>query len=347
MLAVGQVLPTGDTPAALAAADLDGDGNQDLVVANKDSVAQDVYLGQGNGVLARSASVDIGDTGLFVGAGDFDGDGRADLVFAQDVTFSIWKGAGNGTFQKLGGYLPNVVMNSLAIADLNGDGALDLLFLNAVATGVAVLEGDGRGAFGTPATVPTSKAPAAVVPVDFDRDGHVDLAILQDATDDDLGVMLGNGDGTFGALMPHPVPGVPLSLAAADFDGDGNPDLVAANCASKVLSVLLGDGRGGFGTPSNIPAPGVGCTVVTGDFDGDGITDLATQATDGPTEGVRLWLGDGHGGFASGQRVTAGNSMTTLIAVDLDGDGHPDIAVIDSSAFTLTTLLSRGQYRCQ
>src|SRR5439155_20649214 len=148
-------------PAAVAIADLNGDGRADLVTANTDvdrdrdlvSHTASVMLGNGDGTFRPAIQLDTGQDPVSVAVADLDGDGHPDLVTANQSsnTVSVFLGNGDGTFGSTG-VAPHAW--SLAVADFNGDGKPDLAALRSV---VSVLLGNGDGSFQTKASLDAGK----------------------------------------------------------------------------------------------------------------------------------------------------------------------------------------------
>lgn len=241
------ILPT--NTVALYAADVNGDGKNDLVAATFTSGASptdpatvgiSVLLGNGNGSFNPPVSTVVG------------------TVAGMSRSFA-----------------------ALAFDDFNNDGKLDLL------TAFGVLMGNGDGTFKSPATPLPFRGgalpSAAVVAVgDFNGDGNPDIAVLPPASSptDSIEILVGKGDGTFSDKGPVSLGngGTISSLAVADLNGDGNDDLlVGVTLASNAsdIAVLLGSGTGTFTAPPQLlPVPGPPMTISTGDFNGDGNIDL-------------------------------------------------------------------------
>ncbi len=193
---------------------------------------------------------------------------------------------------------------SVAIADVNGDGKLDIVTANEQSGDASVLLGDGTGEFspapGSP--FPAGHDPNDLAVGDFNRDGRLDLAFANHETQN-LTVLLGDGRGRF-APAPHSpvivaVKRHPHGLAAADFNGDGNLDLVTDSWGEDRLELLFGDGRGGFATPGTYIAVGKHPSqrVRSADLNGDGRADIIT--TNLESHDVTVLLGDGKAGFGN------------------------------------------------
>lgn len=162
--------------------------------------------------------------------------------------------------------------------------------------------------------IPTGAKPAAAVSADFNDDGHADLAVA-DEESNDVSVLLNDGSGGFSLAGNHGVGIKPQVILSEDFNNDGNWDLAVANDDSNSVSVLLGDGSGGFFEAVDYAA-GKGLSLVSADFNGDGETDLAVENA--------LLLGDGLGGFTVQEFATI--SGASLTSGDFNGDGNADLA---------------------
>jgi hypothetical protein len=259
---------------------------------------------------------------------------------------------------------------SVAVADFNKDGNLDVAIANANDNTVSILLGIGNGSFQAPVTytvnrnvntvcVPTcSSVPIAIAVGDFNGDGFPDLAItnipINTGCDinglfgnvcSSVAILLGNGDGTFQGANQSGLGGhLPVSVAVGDFNGDGIQDLAVANLNSANVDILLGDGKGGFSEAKNAPV-GVGTQpscVAVGDFNGDNKADLAvTNGNDGT---VSILLGNGDGTFASasGSPFSVGNRPASVGVADLNGDGKPDLAIVNQTDSTVAIFLGNG-----
>jgi hypothetical protein len=218
-----------------------------------------------------------------------------------------------------------------ALADVNGDGFLDIITANGDTTqgsGVSLLLGNGDGTFQTARMLVAGGNPNYVAVGDFNHDGKLDIAIANEPNPNinpptvpgpapnSISILLGNGDGTFKPSIDTPTLGA-LALAAADFNGDGKLDLVVATDQSLPVQILLGNGDGTF-TVSNTPLAGWSGPVITGDFNHDGKQDFLAG-------GFQV-LGNGDGTFNIGPATPpVGFSM---VMGDFNGDGIQDFAGI-------------------
>jgi hypothetical protein len=288
--------------------------------------------------------------------GDLTGDGNLDVVVACDSgVVSVLLGDGRGSFTEPTSFPAGDHPRSVVLGDFTGDGRLDA----AVAISdfhVAVLFGDGAGGFGPPALFsvgpgrPGTANFSAVAAGDLNRDGHLDLACAGQGTSA-VSVLLGDGTGQLAAPRLIPQFNAPKAIALADFDGDGHLDIAVTN-SGPGLTVLRGDVVGNFTFAAAISLTAAGA-VAAGDLNGDGLLDIAAIGSRGLASGpatVAVAIGDGKGRFAPpsffpfGARDYSGAQPepTQLGVVDLDGDGHLDIAVPNPSGNEVAVLPGNG-----
>ena len=264
-------------------------------------------------------------------------------------------GAGTETLGFFNSSTPstNPYPQSIAVADFNNDGKLDMVVpvysTFTPISDVTILLGNGDGTFTEGSAAPAIGQNANNTAVaDFNGDGNADIALsLPDANE--IQVLLGNGDGTFTALTPISV-NEPYSVATADLNGDGNPDLIAEICATQSLEILLGNGDGTFTQKSTPDVGGCPSSVAVGDFNGDGIPDLAVAlATDpGVPSTVTILIGNGDGTFTQkAESPAVGDDPLSITVGDFNGDGVLDLAVANSfvdsgQPGTVTVLLGNG-----
>jgi predicted NUDIX family NTP pyrophosphohydrolase len=332
----------GTGPSSVAVADFDGDGLQDVAVANFGSDNVSILLGNGFGVFGAPQNFAVGSAPRSVIVGDFNSDGNLDLAVANEGSnnVSILFGNGDSTFQEAQNYGVGQRPLSIAVGDFNEDGIPDLAVANNFSNNISILLGNPDGTFQAARNFGAGSFPRSVTVGDFNSDGHMDLAVANE-NDNNVSVLLGNGNGTFQAAQNFGVGSRPWSVAVGDFNGDAIPDLVVANLESNNVSLLLGNGNGTFQPPRSFAVGSHPYSVVVADFNTDGRLDLAV-ANEG-SDNVSVLVGHGNGTFwpASNFSVSVGDRPLALASGYFYGDKHPDLVVADHGSARISLLINR------
>ena len=333
----------GLSPNAVAAADLNGDGNADLVSANYYGNSVSVLLGNGNGAFKPQQSFAAGQEPFGVSIADVNNDNKPDLLVTNSAgaSVSVLLGNGNGTFQAQRTFSVGTGPANVVAADVNGDGRPDLIVTNQAAGTVSVLLGNGNGTFQPQSTMAAGASPKKLAAADLNGDGKPDL-IVANAGAFTVSVFLGNGNGTFHAQQIVNVGADPYGMAVADLNGDGTPDLVVGSHLSTTtaIDVLLGNGNGTFQAPQTFATGHSPSSIVVSDLNGDGKPDLAVGNYTSDTVGVLL--GNGNGTFLHQQTFAFVSNPGHVIAADLDGDGIPDLIADQFNTNSVGVLLNRS-----
>jgi len=182
---------------------------------------------------------------------------------------------------------------------------------------------------------------------DFNRDGHLDIVILNQSdgiTDGSVSIFLNNGDGTFTLTNTYTVGLSPQSIVAADFNRDGLLDLVILNSGDNNFTLLQGNGDGTFTAQTTTPISNFSSFLIQNDFNGDGITDVAVayKSLSTSANSVQVFFGNGAGIFLPGSLFAVDTDPASLVTADFNGDGIPDIAAANSGSGTASVLLGNG-----
>ncbi len=278
---VGQRFVVGESPEALALADLNGDGHLDIAVANfgfgiRGSIS--ILLGDGVGGMKRAAGLRLEGNAADVAVGDFNADGKADLAAAvmNKDWVAVALGDGKGGFSFPEAFGVGNAPRSLTLGDFNKDGKLDIASANVDnEQSISILLGDGKGGFAI-SHIALDDAPFDIFSVDLDNDGALDLVTAHAARLDSVVSFLGDGLGGFRQLKASPAGTDPIRLALADLNSDNKLDAVTVSGNSDRVFVLLGDGRGAFQAPASFGVGQGPVAVAAGDLNGDGKPDIVT-----------------------------------------------------------------------
>jgi hypothetical protein len=188
--------------------------------------------------------------------------------------------------------------------------------------------------FGLRPTLPAGSIPTAAAMGDFNGDGHLDW-VIANGGDNSLWLYLGNGDGTSGMPTVVPLTGLaPIWVVAVSLRNNGILDLVVAEADSSTVGVLLGNGDGTFQPEVEYGVPSPAVFVVAADFNGDGKVDVAVGMVDTETSNAAaafaMLPGDGQGHLGAPVMPPQGGQGMWLATADLNGDGKPDLVVVDS-----------------
>ncbi|HTN92374.1 MAG TPA: FG-GAP-like repeat-containing protein [Sorangium sp.] len=355
-------------PLAPAVADVNGDGELDILVANAESASSTTPSGSlsvfhGNG--DATVQPELYTTGAplssnAVVAVDVDGDGWLDAVTVDgqtnlptsDGSISVYRNRGPsapGTFDTPTSFTTGTPGSvHLCAADFDRDGVADIATTSVALSQVSVIMGTGGGSFGAPTLISiaaTGGVQSSIACRDLNGDGFSDLVVTSPASAR-LSILINQGNGSFAAPVAYTntVNGQTAGIAFGDADGDGKLDILSNGAAGRYLFFFKGNGDGtvasGVGSaagPSAVANSALG--VVASDFNGDGKLDAYILVTTS-SGGVRPMTGSGNGTFVTGSVVPTGTSPgpNAIAVADLDADGYDDLVLTNRGSGTLTVI---------
>ncbi|HUD70854.1 MAG TPA: VCBS repeat-containing protein, partial [Dongiaceae bacterium] len=342
-----ELLTTAGYP--VAADDLDGDGDVDLVVGNLPDLIG-VAWNSGGGTLIPGPTASIPYAPGPVAAADLDGDGQKELLLD-----SPFQGPAHGYYVILRvapGLAPEVVQqvrgggggNGLHAADLDGNGVPDVVSISNLTGLTQVQRGLGDGTVQTQTDEPAGADPSALAGGDLDGDGITDFVVTNPASRT-VRVFRGSAGGGLAAGATVSLAQAPNRVTLADLDADGHLDILAAcpgttaNQFHGNVSWFRGHGNGTFDPESVLGAPLSARDVLVADVDADGDQDVLTTSF-GEVALLRHAL---DGSFQPAEFVGGGGGTASALAAgDLDGDGALDVVVTTFSVASLRVLRGNG-----
>jgi hypothetical protein len=269
----------------------------------------------------------VSETTANASIGDLNGDGHLDIVLAKGrhwpLADVVLFGDGKGHF-KPGPPLPNKPDRSYSapLADLDGDGSLDMVISNDRPDPKIVLLNDGKGNFRMGGTFGDPNwSTRNVVLADFNGDGFPDIAVANRPGPAQVCFNAGLFQDGHAHFKCKPfAPETSSSILAADMNGDGKIDIVLPcrdDCPSQIY---FNDGKGNF--PTKKPFGPVSSTraIAIADFDGDGKPDIAACHEQA---GLYIYFGNGES-----LKIADKDALPySMITADLNKDGHPDMIV--------------------
>ncbi|MEI6799598.1 MAG: FG-GAP-like repeat-containing protein, partial [Pseudomonadota bacterium] len=337
---------TDSWPHFLIAVDMNGDELLDLAVLNSFSQSVKVYFNDGLGGFDTSKSYSLGGginpSGLAVG--DLNGDGLQDFVasdqYGSDKVTVIY-GTGFGvdglpTFSAPVKFQVGKGPVYISLADMNGDGHLDILSPNEGDGTFSVVFNDGFGSFGPASSYNVGGATYLTTAADLNGDGAADVV-----SGGASGVLyIYQNDGAGGFTLDQTIANGSHEFALGDINGDGFCDIISANKGKASISVLINDGLGHF-TQTDYNAGSAPGWVSVVDVNGDGHNDLLVCNQGSSTLQLFINSGDAIGTLSSQLTYSIPSIAYQADAADLNGDGLIDIMSANVSTNSLSIFFQK------
>jgi len=305
-------------------ADLDNDGNLDVVGGGADPATITIWYGDRNGRLFEFQSLPIKGDIRSIAIGDMNNDGFPDIVFStqkDDSGIRVWNNQpgrkwlrGTSTSNALG-------YEGVRTVDINLDGFEDIIASGAEG-GIRVWLSDGKGAWSLESGPTKAGFFMDVALDDFDKDGFIDIAGAGWGAKGSLQVWF--GDGTGGWLSTAPLAmGSFYALSTDDLNGDKNPDILVGSYR-KGIHIFFGDGKGNFIKGSSPTSEGSYWKVLPFDLNEDNQQDLVASSIN--SQGIRAWISSDGGKWSEleGQFPHKG-TFYGMVLGDLNRDGQNDL----------------------
>jgi len=338
--------PVGTKAIACCAADLDNDGDMDVVTAGYHQNALSILFNNGDGSFEDDILVPVETYPTDVVPVDIDQDGDLDLIatsYYPDRVITISSNLGDGTFSSSYQSLPvGDAPHNIAFADFDADGDIDLAVANTnnynsgSLNHLSILINNGDGSFASQIPYQLSAALWSVAAGDLDSDGDIDLVTS------DGSLLTNNGNGTFSVFSNFPVSGLHTSTVLYDLDSDGDLDMARVKYQDSEISVFRNDGNATFGDEVIYQVGVWPHSVYAADLDGDGDGDLVVANTVSST--LTVLMNDGSEAFSEYSVLGSGSGPREVIASDFDGDGRADLAAANFDGSSLSIFMS--QYIC-
>ncbi|WP_035561101.1 T9SS type A sorting domain-containing protein, partial [Hymenobacter sp. IS2118] len=257
-----QNVSVGLAPGDVSLGDVDGDGDLDLVTANRGLIfmgSVSVRLNNGSGTFGGGQDLILNGNAARVALADLDNDGDLDVLASNpnSSTVSVLLNNSAGLFDRVPDVGVGVAALALATGDVDGDGDVDFAVGSLMSTGIGIYFNNGSGLFNSSLPLTVGSFPIELVLGDVDGDGDPDLLVAYDdnSVTGSVRVLLNDGLGAFSDGPQVRGTGRSFRTVLADVDGDSDLDLLLPSAAGNAVGIRLNGGTGPLATAPGRAAP--------------------------------------------------------------------------------------------
>lgn len=321
-------------PLDVTAADVDEDGDQDIITADSGTNTISIIKNVAGVFSTIPEILPVGAFPRAILAVDLNKDNKVDLVSTNRNanSISVLLNTGAGVFAAPVTLAVGTNPRMARPVDVDKDNDVDLVVTNPNSKNISTLLNNGAAVFTAGATIALDQLPSRFDTGDFDADGNIDLAVvLFSAADGNpaLGVaevLFGNGTGGFPETLRYGTGGAAQDLVVADLNADGKLDLLTADSLRDAASIVYGVGGGEFASDVRVPVNGQPRELVAVDLDADSDLDLVVITQQNTA--VLTLKNNGSGGFTLGNSVALAGTPRGLAVGNINtADTIPDVAV--------------------
>ncbi len=337
------VMPLGKGPAYLLTADLNRDGEADIVSANAKNSTLTILYGKGDGTFQAPLDIRVPMEPTFLAVADLNQDKIPDLVVnARGANaFVTLLGKGDDTFRSPQKHPTGRVPLAVIADDFNQDGKM-YIAVTLTFDKMELYLGNGNGFFKKGETYLTGSRSFSGVSHDFNGDGFPDIALAASSSNaSSIRIFWGNGDGTFKKPFVIGKGLVPLALLKKDMNNDGTMDLVCTTGQGDNMHLFVSNGDGAFQKEITFSGGGGPIALVAEHFNDDDRMDVAVANSRSSNFSLIIQNPNGLFKFPTRDYVVAGGTPLAITSGDYNDDGMMDIAVSSNARNTVEIYLRR------
>jgi hypothetical protein len=280
-----------DAPTSILLSDFNFDGYPDLALASRSQNVIEVRFNQLNGSFGPVKGYFTGNDPIGVLAVDTNQDGFNDLVTADYGSNQVTHYTNQGNESFLGvspvQYALTGLPVSIAVADFEADGDIDVVVAQQGVNQASVLLNQGAGTFAAAVDYATGNSPTSISTQDANGDGLLDF-VVSHSNEDYVSVYLNQGSGTFGAATDYWIGPSSNQIFSYDMDRDGFVDIISLSSSESMISIIRGQGDGSFLSPQfYYPPKDAGLVMTLTRSNADAYYDVAIA---GQVDGIRILL---------------------------------------------------------